>query len=245
MKTKIYQCAVAVAIMFLGATNVNAQVMKAADLEKYAKERYGDKWLDAAKNLASGLTLDKNESLTYQQVIEAPGKTKQQLYVALNYWATATFQDKQAITLNDKEAGCIIISSTLTNIVEHTGTINKYSVSITPIIRLDIKEERVRVTYTVQNYDVLADISGGWISPVESDKKTYGDSKRKKEDMTNARLYDEQWEIAHHYPFVEKDAQKRTCAKALVMTHAYSNAILDKVEEAVKNGMIGNDDDDW
>ena len=103
----------------------------------------------------------------------------------------------------------------------------------------------MRVTYTVQNYDVLADISGGWISPVESDKKTYGDSKRKKEDMTNARLYDEQWEIAHHYPFVEKDAQKRTCAKALVMTHAYSNAILDKVEEAVKNGMIGNDDDDW
>ncbi len=50
--------------------------MKAADLEKYAKQKYGDKWLDAAKNLASTLTLDKNESLTYQQVIEAPGKTK-------------------------------------------------------------------------------------------------------------------------------------------------------------------------
>ena len=42
-----------------------------------------------------------------------------------------------------------------------------------------------------------------------------------------------------------KDAQKRTCAKALVMTHAYSNAVLDKVEEAVKNGIVGNDDDDW
>ena len=59
-----------------------AQIMKNADLEKYAKERYGDKWLDAAKNLAGTLKLDKNESLTYQQVIEAPGKTKQQLYVA-------------------------------------------------------------------------------------------------------------------------------------------------------------------
>jgi len=44
---------------------------------------------------------------------------------------------------------------------------------------------------------------------------------------------------------VDKDPQKRTCSKALVMTHAYSNAIFDKVEEAVKNGMIGNDDDDW
>ena len=42
-----------------------------------------------------------------------------------------------------------------------------------------------------------------------------------------------------------KDPQKRTCSKALVMTYAYSNAILDKVNEAVKNGVIGNENDDW
>ena len=232
-------------ILFCGNMTVQAQVMKTADLEKYAKEKYGDKWLDAAKNLSSGLTLDKNESLTYQEVIEVPGKTKEQLYIALNYWATATFKDKQAITLNDKEAGCIIISSTISNIAEHIGTINKYSVSITPIIRIDIKEGRIRVTYTVQTYDVLADISGGWLSPTDNAKKTYGDSKRKMDDKTNANLYDEQWEIARHYPFVDKDPQKRTCSKALVMTHAYSNAVLDKVEEAVKNGIVGNDDEDW
>ena len=135
-------------------TSVQAQVMKAADLEKYAKQRYGDKWLDAAANLAKGLTLDKNESLTYQQVIEAPGKNKQQLYIALNYWVTATFKDKQAITLNDKDAGCIIVSSTIPAIVNHTGTLNRYSVSITPVIRLDIKDGKVRVTYTA-NWSIL------------------------------------------------------------------------------------------
>ncbi len=233
------------AILFVGIISAQAQVMKAADLEKYAKQRYGDKWLDAAMNLSKSLQLDKNESLTYQEVIEAPGKTKQQLYVALNYWATATFKDQQAITLNDKEAGCIIVSSHIKNIVEHMGTINKYSVSITPIIRLDIKDGKVRVTYTVQTYDILADISGGWLSLATSDDKTFGDSKRKSEDKTNANLYDEQWEIARHYPFVEKDPQKRTCAKALVMTHAFSNAIIDKVGEAIKHGIVGNEDDDW
>ena len=165
--------------------------------------------------------------------------------MALNYWVTATFKDKQAITLNDKEAGCIIITSTIVDIAEHIGTLNKYAVSISPVIRIDIKDGKVRVTYTVQTYDVLADISGGWLSALDSDQKTYGDSKRKRDDKTNARLYDEQWEIARHYPFVEKDAQKRTCAKALVMTHAYSNAIIDKVEEAVKHGIVGNEDDDW
>ena len=232
-------------VALTAAVTVQAQVMKSADLEKYAKQRYGDKWLDAAMNLSGGLTLDKNESLTYQQVIEAPGKKREQLYLMLNYWATATFKDKQAITLNDKESGCIIISSTIANIAEHTGTLNRYSVSITPVIRIDIKDERVRVTYTVQSYDILADISGGWLSMIAADDRTYGDSKRKKDDKTNGMLYDEQWEIAHHHPFVQKDPQKRTCAKALVMTHAYSNAIIDKVEEALKNGIVGGEDDDW
>lgn len=235
-----------------GTTYIQAQVMKAADLEKYAKQRYGDKWLDAAANLASTLTLDKNESLTYQQVIEAPGKTKQQIYVALNYWATATFKDKQAITLNDKEAGCIIISSTIANIADHTGTLNRYIVSITPIIKIDIKDGRVRVTYTVQNYDILKAEDAGWLGVLadnsdnrQSKQNIYSDGKRMKDDKTDRRLYDEQWEIAHHYPFVEKDNKKRTCSKALVMTHAYSNAIMDKVEEALKNGIVGNEDEDW
>ena len=235
------------AILFCGVMCAQAQVMKAADLEKYAKQRYGEKWLDAAKNLAGTLQLDKNQSLTYQEVIEAPGKTKNQLYVALNYWATATFKDKQAITLNDKENGCIIISSTIKDIVEHIGTLNGYSVSITPIIRIDIKDGRIRVTYTVQNYDILRDKSGGYLSGLTatSDERTYGDAKRKADDKTNANLYDEQWEIVKHYPFVEKDAQKRTCSKALVMAHAYSNAIMDKVSEAVQHGLVGNDDDNW
>ncbi|MCR4583198.1 MAG: DUF4468 domain-containing protein [Prevotella sp.] len=233
------------AFLMLSFTSAQAQVMKTSDLEKYAKERYGDKWLTAAANLASTLTLDKNQSLTYQQVIPVPGKTKDQLYVALNYWVTATFKDKAAITLNDKETGTIIITSTIRNIAQHTGTMSDYSVSITPIIRLDIKEGRVRVTNTVQNYEILDDISGGWLTMLTADQKTYGDAKRKADDKTNAKLWDEQWEIAKHYPFVEKDVKKRTCAKALVMTHAYCSVVMDKVQEAVKNGIVGNDDDDW
>ena len=249
MKTKILFIAL---LTICSSLHLNAQVMKAADLEKYAKQRYGEKWLDAAANLAKELTLDKNESLTYQQVIEAPGKTKQQLYVALNYWVTATFKDKQAITLNDKDAGCIIISSTIDGIADHTGTLNRYVVSITPVIKIDIKDGRVRVTYTVQNYDILKAEDAGWLGALadnsdnrQSHQNVYSDGKRMKGDKTDRRLYDEQWEIAKHYPFVEKDNKKRTCSKALVMTHAYSNAIIDKVEEALKNGIVGNEDEEW
>lgn len=115
------------------------------------------------------------------------------------------------------------------------------------------KDGKVRVTYTVQNYDILKVEEGGWLGSLGSDKgdqkrrnqTIYSDGKRLKNDNNDRRLYDEQWEIAKHYPFVDKDAQKRTCSKALVMTHAYSNAIIDKVNEAVKNGITGGDDDDW
>ena len=246
---KLFMIAV---VTMMTTLSVQAQVMKSADLEKYAKERYGDKWLDAAANLAKELKFDKNESLSYQQIIEAPGKTKEQLYIAVNYWVTATFKDKQAITLNDKDAGCIIISSSIDGIADHTGTLNRYVVSITPVIKIDIKEGKVRVTYTVQNYDILKAESAGWIGGIldNSENRTerqnyYGDGKRLKGDNTDRRLYDEQWEIIKHYPFVEKDNKKRTCSKALVMTHAYSNAIIDKVEEAIKNGIVGNEDDEW
>ena len=58
---------------------------------------------------------------------------------------------------------------------------------------------------------------------------------------------DETWTLDTCYPFVEKDAHKakKTSSKALVMVHAYSNVIMDKIEEAVKNGLIGNETDNW
>lgn len=239
-------------LLGIGVVSLPAQIIKPQDLEKYAKQKYGDSWLTAAANLSSTLNFDKNESLTYQQVIQAPGKTKSQLYVMLNYWVTATFKDKQAVTLNDKDMGTIIISSILPAIADHTGTLNRYIVNITPVIKIDIKDERIRVTYTVQSYDVLKAEDAGWLGGFLDNTKSnnknqnvYGDGKRMADDKNDRRLYDEQWEIVKHYPFVEKDSKKRTCAKALVMTHAYSNVVLDKIEEAVKNGLVGNENEEW
>lgn len=39
--------------------------------------------------------------------------------------------------------------------------------------------------------------------------------------------------------------EHRRWSGALVMTYAYSNATFDKIEEAVKNGIVGNEDEDW
>lgn len=209
----------------------NAQIMRAEELETYAKEKYGEKWKEAAENLAQELALDKNNSLTYVQVIECGEQTKEQLYVALNYWFTATFNDGESvIQLNDKETGTIIGKGFVGNIAYHEGGANIYSVHISPIIRVDIKDYKIRVTYTVQNYEVDVIAGGGFwgaaLGAVASKSR-------------------EKWALETCYPFAEKDRTKKTSSKALIMTHAYSNVIMDKIEEAAKNGLTGTENEDW
>ncbi len=211
--------------------SVDAQIMRTEELETYAKEKYGEKWNDAAANLASTLQLDKNNSLTYVQVIDCPGKTKNQLYVILNYWVTASFNDANSvIQLNDKELGCIIAQGYLPNIAGHMGGSNSYDVSVKPIIKLDIKENKIRVTYTVQNYEAIVLAGGGIMGAIGGTVPT---------------KIAEKWVLEKCYPFAEKDKHKKTSSKALIMTHAFSNVIMDKIEEAVKNGVSGNENDNW
>ena len=46
-------------------------------------------------------------------------------------------------------------------------------------------------------------------------------------------------------PVSESSTFPRNTKQPTVMAHAYSNVIMDKIEEAVKSGLVGNEDDDW
>ncbi len=221
------------------AVCVNAQIMRAEELEEYAEKLYGNKWLDVALNLKNDATLklDKNNSLTFIQVVEADGRTKEQLYTTLNYWFTATFNDASStIKLNDKEGGCIIAQGSVEGIATHTGGSNKYNVSIRPLIRADIKDGKCRITYSLQAYNVVKTVGGGIMGKIN--KGLSGVNAEKDVNET--------WPLDQTYPFAEKDAfgAKKTSSKAIVMAYSYSQVMLDKIEEAIKNGMTG-EDNDW
>ena len=209
----------------------NAQILRAEELEEYAKEKYGEKWVDAAENLGAELTLDKNNGLTFVQVIEAPGKDRNQLYVLLNYWFSATFNDANSvIQLNDKELGSIIAQGYVDGIAQHIGGMSTYNVSIKPVIKCDIKDNKIRVTYTVPFYTVVKAVGGGWVGAMGGGVPTRSD---------------ESWTLDTCFPFVKKDKHKKTSSKALIMAHAYSNVVMDKIEECITNGLTGNEDDNW
>lgn len=206
--------------------------MRAEELEEYTKEKYGEKWVDAATNLGSQLALDKNNAITYTQVIPCAGKSSSQLYVLLNYWFTATFNDANSvIQLNDKELGTIIAKGYVENIAAHAGGTNTYNVFLEPVIKVDIKEGKIRVTYTVPYYTVLKMAGGGILGALGG---------------TPSVPVKEKWLLDECFPFTkDKDGHKKTSSKALVMVHAYSNVIMDKIEETAKNGLTGNEGDDW
>ena len=151
MKKLVFMLALLCSVSF-----VNAQILHTEELEKYVKERYGKEWENAASNLASQIQLDKNNALTFVQVIQAPGKTKDQLYVLLNYWFSVTFNDANSvIQLKDKELGTIIAQTYMEDIAQHMGGMNAYRVNIKPVIKCDIKDDKIRVTYTVPYYSVV------------------------------------------------------------------------------------------
>lgn len=207
----------------------NAQIVRAEELEEYAKEKFGEKWEEAADNLAQTLLLDKNNALTFTQIIEAPNKTKEQLYILLNYWYSATFNSgKAVIQLNDKDAGVIIGKGFIEKIAFHMGGINQYTVHLEPIIKTDIKDNKIRITYTVPFYTIEKVVGGGFLGNRE----------------TSIRV-DENWVLDKCYPFIKIDNHKITSSKALIMAHAYSNVVMDKIEEVVKNGLVGNENEDW
>ena len=209
--------------------DINAQILRADELEEYAKENYGASWRDAAENLSQELVLDKNQALTFVQVIPAAGKSKNELYVLMNYWFTSSFNDANSvIKLNDKELGTIIAQGYVSDIAKNTGAVNQFNVSISPVIKCDIKDEKVRITYTISCYDVVAKRGGGWMTGNNPSVRS-----------------EEKWTLDSCYPFADRDSHKRTSCKALVMTYAYSNVILNKIEECIKNGLTGNEDDNW
>ena len=132
----------------------------------------------------------------------------------LNYWFTATFNDANSvIKLNDKELGTIIAQGFVESIAQHSGGTNAYNVNLRPVIKCDIKDNKVRVTYTVPFYSVNVAVGGGWMGAMGGTIPTRSD---------------QNWTL-----------------EALVMAHAYSNVVMDKIEECIKNGLSGNENDNW
>jgi hypothetical protein len=213
--------------MAMGQYLTVEEVNKALEKEMKAKKL---DYKSMANTIMQELPLDKNGGFTYVIVVEAPNKTKEQLYITLNAWFLSIF-DGEGIIMNDKEIGCIMAKERF-NRISANGALSSsnknYEVDIEPIIRTDIKDGKVRITYNVPCYELRDITNKVW------GKQLFAKNKSKSLSFSES------------YPYNSKGFEKKMMTKALVFTHYYSTLVVMDIENAIKNGVVGNEaDDNW
>lgn len=171
--------------------------------------------------------LDKNNSITRVVIVDSIPKTKEQIYIAVNDWFARSFNDgKSVIQLNDKDAGVIIGKGHISNMGSTVSFASSADISADVIIRVDMKDGRMRITTSIQKYEmekgtgVLGALAGG---PAAYQK------------------VHQEFIPSECFPFTKK--QKKEGSKAFVKAHVYSVIVINKLKEAVLNGLTGGEDD--
>ena len=226
------------------ALTASAQTFTAEQIEKYAKDKYGDNWAEAAVNLKNEVALDNKNRLNYQEVIECPGQSKDQLYEKALEWFEKAYRSKDThgvVQDSDKVKGVIVTRAYIEKIAAQSAGVNHYQVDMAPYIRVDVKEEKARVSVYMDSYEVTVTAGGGWTSAIASTLATVVTG----ETDEDAEGKDEVWNISSCFPYVQKDKHKKASSKAFVMASAFQNSIIDILKEALLADSSSGFDDNW
>lgn len=202
-----------------------AQLVSIEEVRQYPKTHFKkQKDSQLALALVDSVTLE-NGGLTWTQVVEAPGRSRDDLYNDLNELFTTTFNEEASasVKLNDREAGKIVGQAFLQLYSVSQGilfTINEQFMSVQPMIRCDIKEGRVRVRIDIPHY-------------VQSE----GNSKTTRSLQT--------YPIESIYPFCKRHQLMYESAM-FIWTYSYAKLMLGKLERVIKGGATRTkESDDW
>ncbi|WP_336526026.1 DUF4468 domain-containing protein [Bacteroides acidifaciens] len=228
MKKVIMLFAIVFSFTVASAQIITEQDFAAIDMSQFDTNGDGKiKDDEAALAIKDFYGLDKNNSITRVTVIDSIPKTKNQIYVAVNDWFVRSFNDgKSVIQLNDKELGTIIGKGHISNMGNTMSFASSADISADVIIRVDMKDGRMRITTSIQKYEmekgtgVLGALAGG---PAAYQK------------------VHQEFIPSECFPFTKK--QKKEGSKAFVKSHIYSLIVTNKLRDAVLNGLTGGEED--
>ena len=210
---------------------VTTQEVDDAIIELYGiKPQGGKEYMYLADKLMADYPLDKNNQISFTTVVNAPKKSKDELFVTLNNWFVSSFNSgKSVIQMTDKEQGVIIAKGYLSGVGSRTGFSKSVSVGEYIIIRLDIKDEKIRVITSIQEYYMDTTIGVGQV--------LFG----------GIAPSDVQFPVYQGYPFDKKSYKnyKRESAIGYVGGIVYSKVLVDKIDKAINFGLTGTESNDW
>ena len=206
-----------------------AQLITAQELEAVKQEVYGkEKWQKVAQSIVPELNIDQEHYVVYSRVVTVDDK-KTDYFNLLKLFVSERYSIPNCeIKVVDKEMGRIIVQGYIENVVRKGEFAISDDLTLKPIIRLDFKSGKIRITCSNIYYYVH-----------EIEYSTF---------LTESHNY-KQVNIYQSYPLMKEGyndyvASKAAVCKALVMQHLASLKTLDYFENLIKEGSF-KVDDDW
>lgn len=228
--------------MLLGHS-LSAQVLTQEEIEDTFVLTFGEipsngkEWMQLADSIKSAYPLDINKQITFTHVIDVPNKNKNDIFIAAQSWFTASFNDgKSVMQTADKEAGVILAKGYLAGVGHREGFSKSVTVSAYVMIRLDVKDEKVRLITTIQEYEMKQSTGVGMaiMGGLSGNSVT-----------NNAHF---SIVPQNGYPFStdkKYKSYKRETSIGYASSIAYSILLKNKVEAALRVGITGTDNSDW
>jgi len=157
--------------------------------------------------------LDDLGNVTYTKVFEIQGVSRDEMYSrALNYFVYRYGSGKSVIQTQDKEKGTIVGKGVYPDV--HLGVgMASIKWDTWHILRIDIKENKVRVIVTLTEYEAKSGI------------------------------HSSNYPVGQLVPFKDKGPAKTMAAKAFAKSHKKVQETFAAVERAVKEGIVGDNKD--
>ena len=204
-------------IMFAFVTlNMNAQTSEQKEILKEIEGTY---------------QLDDDFGYSYVRIFENLNATKEEIHAkALSffpYLVVGTYDAREIIQHENVEEGVIIAKVACNQLASHVSLAHFYIVSATPIIRIDIKDNRARLIISLKKWTVYhKDSSGIFVTEQQNEIPTTNvspfklDKKKKINIMYN---------------------------NAFIKVHNTVMLIFDKFEKSIREGNTSNNEskDDW
>ena len=224
------------ALTIVSLFEAKSQIITTQDVDDAIVETYGiqpktgKEYMELADKLMTEYPLDQNQQISFTTVIDAPNKTKDELFTILNNWFVASFNSgKSVIQMTDKEQGVIIAKGYLSGVGNRTGFSKSVTVGEYIIIRLDIKDEKIRLISSIQEYYMETGIGVGQV--------LFGGVARP----------DIEFPVYKGYPFDSKSHKnyRREAAIGYVGGIVYSKVLVAKIDKAINLGITGTESSDW
>lgn len=209
----------------------SAQLITKEELDALCMERYGRdlnsvKSLNAAE-IAGLLPLNDAGEMVFTKIAEFEGKSQEELFDAASAWAASTFTDAQSsIKLNDRNSHTLILQGWIPSVISHVGWNNNYTTSLLPVLKIETKEGRARITLSYSTVSVAR---------VHTSASIWVPDDRSQEI----------WQVRNCFPYFPNDDHYVTSGRTVIAMVLSAGPIVARCVEALAKTSQADADDDW